>query len=447
MNQSSIAPAQSTYDVLVSERKKLFSRMNFTLMALLIGHAIIYFSIAIYSMVVILLLSGLICIPLTLYLEKKSFPLSARYLFIWTCCFILYGTSMLLQFAIPDESYYITTVVMIFLIFDPSEKKHIFINLAFPITAWILKILGYQLISEKYLLNPHNYEYFERVNFIGSLIGAVLGTNFFVSSILKLKEIGIKEEEDKRVKLEEAYVEIENGRASLISSSKLSSLGEMASGIAHEINNPLSIISATTSFARKKMDKNQLDHETIIDCFNDIDSTVDRITKIINGLRVVSRNGTDEREPTPLQEILDDVLVLCSEKFKNNSIELTIIDPDEISKSNILCSRVPFSQVLLNLLNNSFDALLPIHNETNWVRIYLRKTETLFELKFLDSGHGIPLTLQQKIFEPFFTTKEVGKGTGIGLSISKNMIEAQGGRLDLDVTNPNTCFIITIPQK
>jgi C4-dicarboxylate-specific signal transduction histidine kinase len=234
-------------------------------------------------------------------------------------------------------------------------------------------------------------------------------------------------------------------RESLVSSSRLSSLGEMAGAVAHEINNPLVIINLITGQIRKIIKNGTLSESKMEELTGVILETVKRITRIINGLRTIARE-TDgiKKENIPLELIFEDVLVLCEERFKNHSIQLNF-NPDAIwLKTNIFCDQVQISQVLLNLLNNAFDATESAPER--WVNIVATEDNSEIKIRISDSGAGIPEKVREKIFQPFFTTKSIGKGTGLGLSLSYAIINDHGGDLSLDKNSPNTCFVIRLPK-
>ena len=229
----------------------------------------------------------------------------------------------------------------------------------------------------------------------------------------------------------------------LVQASKMSTLGEMAGGIAHEINNPLAIISGKAHQLKSQLMRNGLDPESGIRNLEKIEATALRISKIIRGLRSFSRNSDhDPFIPTPLNSIIEDTLELCRERFKNHSIELRVSEIPDLSFS---CRSAQISQVLLNLLNNAHDAIET--KDEKWVALEIFHDAETLTVQVTDSGNGIPPAVVEKMMQPFFTTKEVGKGTGLGLSISKGIIEEHGGTLSLDSECPNTRFIVQIPLK
>ena len=227
----------------------------------------------------------------------------------------------------------------------------------------------------------------------------------------------------------------------LVHSAKMSALGEMAGGIAHEINNPLAIIAGQVSIMQYFDKNHELTPENIRVTFDKIHSTVVRIGKIINGLRAFSRDGSkDPPLPTPLRKILDETLDLCRERFQKNGISITV---KETPGLNVACRPVEISQVLMNLLLNSFDAVQD--QDEKWIDIAITQENRKVFITLTDSGPGIPKDVAQRILEPFFTTKEVGKGTGLGLSISRGIMESHNGTLTYNVHSRHTQFVLMFP--
>lgn len=232
-----------------------------------------------------------------------------------------------------------------------------------------------------------------------------------------------------------------NSEMALLSTSKFAALGEMAGGVAHEINNPLTIIHGLISRLDNYTNQVQ-DKEKYLELIKKMQFTVDRITKIVKGLKTFSRNGElDKPEFTSLSLIFSDVMNLSEEKIRKSNITL-IISP--FLKTKILCRSVQIAQVIINLINNAADAIS--HLEDKWIEIKFEEVSNKsIRIIITDSGNGIPLDIREKIMQPFFTTKEVGKGTGLGLSISRGIIESHHGRLYIDEEAVNTTFVIELP--
>ncbi|MDZ4663076.1 MAG: ATP-binding protein [Pseudomonadota bacterium] len=237
--------------------------------------------------------------------------------------------------------------------------------------------------------------------------------------------------------------QIDEQRAQLVNASKMSSLGEMSGGIAHEINNPLAIIQGKASHLIRLIHGNKFTLENGIVQLESIFSESERIAKIVRGLVAFSRNGDkDPFASVDLSDLFKDVFSLCSERFKNYSVELVL---NSFPKTLVEGRATQIAQVLSNLLNNSFDAVSSLPEK--WVRIDIKSSNERVQISVTDSGYGIQPHIVDKLMQPFFTTKEIGKGTGLGLSISKGIIEDHQGSLRYDSTSSRTRFVIELPLK
>lgn len=150
----------------------------------------------------------------------------------------------------------------------------------------------------------------------------------------------------------------------------------------------------------------------------------------------------DLPEEVYLETIINETINLCTERFINNNIKLEI---SEIPSVEIACRKSQISQVILNLLSNSFDAVIGLDDK--WVKIHsmLNSKSNSVTIEITDSGKKLPADEVKHIFEPFYSTKDTGKGAGLGLSISKGIIEEHKGKLYIDENCPNTRFVLEIP--
>jgi PAS domain S-box-containing protein len=238
--------------------------------------------------------------------------------------------------------------------------------------------------------------------------------------------------------------ELDSTRQKAFHAARLAALGQMSGGIAHEVNNPLSAIALRAGQLRNLAATGQLEATKIGDAAAHIESIVGRIQKIINSLRSFARDGDgDPSTSEPVSTIVRATVELCAPRFKQGGVALEI-EPIE-GEPAIDCRAVQVSQVLVNLLNNAFDAVRTTVKP--WVRLTIEEAPTEVRLIVTDSGNGIPADRQTHLMEPFFTTKPFGEGTGLGLSVSKGLAESNGGTLRYDPSCPNTRFILTLPRS
>jgi PAS domain S-box-containing protein len=237
--------------------------------------------------------------------------------------------------------------------------------------------------------------------------------------------------------------QLSDERARQVAASRLASLGEMAGGVAHEINNPLAIISGYTGRLTDIISVEPFARERAQEIVSRLDATTTRIATIVKGLRAISRDGGhDPKVSASVEDIIADTLGLCSEKFRNSGVSLET----EIEKGlKAYCRNVQISQVLLNLLTNAFFAVSKHPNAK--ITVVARTVGEFAEISVVDSGTGVDDSLRERIFEPFFTTKPVGIGTGLGLSIAASIVREHEGELFLDPTSPATRFVMRIPTR
>ncbi len=254
---------------------------------------------------------------------------------------------------------------------------------------------------------------------------------------LKALNISLEAEVKKRIK------ENELQQMAIESTARLSSLGEMAGGVAHEINNPLTIIYGYVTMLRKAVDNNSLSPAKIDLIVEKIEVTVDRITQTIEGLLRLAQNQCESPPQVhSLSLIIRDILAISREKFTRSGIEIKLDIPDYEIKAP--CQPAEIGQILINLLNNAYYEIKD--RGSPWVKITLKDTpDNMAEIAIIDSGPGIETKIRSKILKPFFTTKPPGKGAGLGLSISQAIAQGHHGQLYLDESSKHTRFVLALP--
>lgn len=225
---------------------------------------------------------------------------------------------------------------------------------------------------------------------------------------------------------------------------KLAELGEMASSVAHEINNPLAIISGTFAICKKNIvSKIGADDANFNKHADTIEKGINRVIKIVRSFQEFSRKGNNDSSSLndcTTSLIFENCLNLISEKLKIAGVTLET----SIEESHVFCDLGQIEQVLINLIiNSSYE--VKNHND-KWIRVASKVEGDFVEFSVTDSGNGIPKEIQEKLMRPFFTTKPVGQGTGLGLSICKKIVEEHGGEFKYDEKSPNTRFVFLLPK-
>ena len=237
----------------------------------------------------------------------------------------------------------------------------------------------------------------------------------------------------------------------LIQASKMTTLGEMATGVAHELNQPLSVMKTASSFMLKKFAADQIVRPEIFgEMLQKIDANVDRAANIIQHMRQFARKSEVDLEPVDINHTLQMALEIFSEQLKVRGIQVQ----KQIEKGlpRILGNPSRLEQVFINLLLNARDAIeekwgdKPADPAERTIALSTYKAGDGIVAMVCDTGTGIPPSVMDKIFEPFFTTKTVGKGTGLGLSISYGIMQQHGGTIQAAARDTGgTCFTLKFP--
>lgn len=245
--------------------------------------------------------------------------------------------------------------------------------------------------------------------------------------------------------IKEAQRKLEEERGNSFHAAKMATLGEMASGIAHEINNPLTVILNRAIQIKNQVHQGEAGINTAASHAEKIVTIVNRISKIVRGLRNFARDGANDNfEFQNVKTIIEETLDMCQARFQKHDVVLwQSISCPSIWDLEFYCVPVQIQQVLINLLNNAFDAVVDL--KPNWIELRIHADPQHLWISVLDSGPGIPHHLKDKIMQPFFTTKEIGKGTGLGLSISQGIVEAHKGEFYLDNKSEHTKFVVKLP--
>lgn len=238
--------------------------------------------------------------------------------------------------------------------------------------------------------------------------------------------------------------ELREKQEQLVQAGKLATLGELTTGVAHELNNPLNNIGL---FMGNAIDLIELgtadtDPERILHELSSAMQQVRKATEIISHLRTFGRAASVSHEPIEITQVIRRALSLMQEQLRLRQIEVQLALPEEVI---VIGNAIQLEQVFINLLTNARDALTPVAHKVIMIRCEFKAN--LIEIRVDDTGPGIPAGFEQRIFDPFFTTKEVGTGTGLGLSITYGIIkEHQGTILIEQQDGAGAHFLIQLPR-
>lgn len=284
------------------------------------------------------------------------------------------------------------------------------------------------------------------------------------------------------IELEQTLKELQSTQAQLIQSEKMSSLGQLVAGVAHEINNPVNFISGNLTYANKyiqqllnllhlyrinypnpaleiQMTIQEMEFDFLVEdllkLLSSMEIGAERIQQIVVSLRIFSRLDEAELKAVDIHQGIESTLRILKHRLKPraNHVEIQVLkDYDDLPL--VECYAGQLNQVFMNILSNAIDALEEAliqgklsHNHPQ-IRICTQQLNAQqIVIRIIDNGLGIPEQVKQKLFDPFFTTKDVGKGTGLGLSISYQIItERHGGSLEcVSSLEGGAELIITIP--
>ena len=240
---------------------------------------------------------------------------------------------------------------------------------------------------------------------------------------------------------EEAQLELQ----SQIKTGQLEIIGESTAQILHDVMNPLQILTGGIRTIRKIMDGHGITDESLDQILNLMDDSGTRMRQIFKDTKALLRQET-RLQGVNVSECLDKAINFTRAKWKGLKVEIIIIPPQDETPLLILGNEGQLIQVMINLINNSCDALAERpKEEKKWIKVSFERLGRKMIYSHTDSGNGIPDEFQEKIFESLFTTKSIEKGTGLGLPLCRKIIKSFNGKLELNKNDPNTRFDILIP--
>ncbi|MCF8060018.1 MAG: GHKL domain-containing protein [Bacteriovoracaceae bacterium] len=309
----------------------------------------------------------------------------------------------------------------------PKENKVTMLSLIIYIFIMAGIILTLNFNNEaKTLISPENVTYLYFLNF------------FQASSLFIFKITVTLQEMDNRY---DAYLE---NHSKLENQTRMSDLGRLTAGIAHEINNPLTVIKGASSFCLKRIEGGNLETPRLKTELKRMSKHVERVVKIIEGLRFVSRDGSkDNFESKSIGAVIKDAYELCSYKLNGEGVNSSFVPLFSETKCSIRVVQI--EQVIFSLISNAIDAL-ENQSEKNITVLMSESNRDVF-IRVRDNGPGIPNEIKGEVLKPFFTTKPVGEGTGLGLSVAAEIIKNHNGQLSIEESLEGASFLIRLPKE
>lgn len=357
------------------------------------------------------------CMWFSIYLNSHSYFWLSRHIVVTASVLVVFMSDITFNFKALVDFYYLPCMLMAFLLFHRNDVKSLISLSLMPVIFWLIpRIFNLTIPSFNEPLSMYYMQVFSYTNPIGAFIITSYFAYLFVFSI---------SEYEKRLSI----------------ANKFSAIGEMSGNIVHEINNPLAVVVLKLQLVKNQFTSPNQNLEKITNHLASVDVALGRIQKIINGLKITARSSdTEPLSNASTVTIVTEAIDMVSERFSDDKVKISIQNLPDLQ---IICRPYQLVQVLVNLFNNSRDAIKELQEK--WIRIDVVTRKNSVQFIVEDSGLGIPEQIASKIMQPFFTTKSVGKGTGIGLSLSKKIAEQHGGKLFLDSDRRHTCFILEIP--
>lgn len=276
---------------------------------------------------------------------------------------------------------------------------------------------------------------------------AVIGIALAGGSFVLLRSLPLRLLAESMERLEQLQALERERAAQLAQASKLAQLGELATGMAHELNQPLTAITLAAQNALKQLDRGTLDPPSLAGRLDRILQMARRASTVIDHMRIFGRMGGEASAPIPLAAAVRGARDLLAFKLERHGVRVEETLPPDLPA--VVGQAVPLEQVLVNLIANACDAYgeRPEGGDVppRIVAIAATATEGWVRLTVRDEAGGIPPDVLPRIFAPFFTTKPVGQGTGLGLSISYGIINDMGGTLAADSADGSTTFVVSLP--
>lgn len=358
-------------------------------------------------------------------LNKRRRYLAARTIFLLICLLNIMVESAVQGPDLQIEHLLLGAAVLSFSMYHPSERLYGSILMAACLLSYMILI---NRSSSLLALDPD----YKRYTSADLLVNQISYTALILFSLL-----GISNAYARATRI------VDEQRSQLFEQSRMSALGAVACSVAHEINTPLmamNIYLDELDASVAMTPERRADSQAV----EKLGQLSRRIATIVRGFKRMSHSDSDDSlAEVTLEDLLRPALDICEGLLKPLGVKLTVTLHDP--KYLLRCHVVALSQVVLNLLTNGVDAVGALEADARWIRVDSEADGERLYISVTDAGTTPAEQVRNRLFEAFFTTKPLGKGSGLGLNISRRAVEFHGGRLYLDASSPNTKFVIDLP--
>lgn len=330
---------------------------------------------------------------------------------------------------------------------DIQKRIHIFVrNVTFLILIIILGVVAGMAASYHFIVGRH-------INLLVEVNrGTTAGQMVHISEnqipdneigeVMKGRESILKELLEFQTNLEK---KLKSSEDQLIKSAKLGMVGEVASSVAHDLRNPLSVVSGYSEYLKELVEAEQPNLIEIKDCAKKIELATERVDLLMNRMNEFNHQKGSVKKNISLYEPISNALLFLESKLNKFSVKVEVKDRASMENQLIFADLAKIEQVFANLISNAADALKEASNKK--IVILTSEMENSYMIQVQDFGSGIKKENIESIFDAFYTTKKVGEGTGFGLSIVKTILEEHQGDISVDSeVNVGTTFTIRLPQ-
>jgi signal transduction histidine kinase len=321
---------------------------------------------------------------------------------------------------------------------DTEDRTHEHQDPLFERSQTLIRMIEKYSQGEFETTDLSEYDDLPTLQYLGAAI-QILGTELS-KKISHIEDMNAKLE----AKVELRTKELLEERLRSEKQERMALVGNFAAGIAHEVNNPLAVIASATELARMKKAANKLDDLSLNKTLEQIQSMALRIGGIIRTVMNISRDSSEDpmkRETASV--IMHDAVTLLEAKLHKVGIQLSI---EGNQNEDLFCRRGEISQVLVNFIGNAKDAIESLPQADRWIKLSHFAEDDHYVFRVINGGPLIPSEIKAKIGNPFFTSKAIGKGTGLGISLSRAIARQHGGSITI-VDGPHTCFELRIPRS